>query len=109
MITTLSNSFNIWGCHTGKALKHPCYVSGTTLCQLTYGIDQHNLSGYTDTDGASTTPHHAIQAMPSYLMASHQLELQKSKGLLPSPPLKWNYLQQLMQRWKLLAAKKNHS
>jgi len=46
------------------------------------------------------------QAMPSYLMARPSAGAAKSKGLLLSPPLKWNMLQQLMQRWKPFGCKK---
>jgi hypothetical protein len=60
-ISTLSRFLNNPGSIHWEAVKHIfCYLAGTRDCALTYGSEQHDLTGYTDADGASEEHHHAI-------------------------------------------------
>jgi len=60
-ITTLSQYLNNLGVSHWEGVKRILrYVCGTTTVKLTYGIEQHNLIGYTDADGASQPHRHAI-------------------------------------------------
>jgi len=60
-ITTLSQYLNNLGVSHWEGVKRILrYVCGTTTVKLTYGIEQHNLIGYTDADWASQPHRHAI-------------------------------------------------
>src|SRR6266404_5864964 len=59
---TILTRFNMVGANAVKCPMAPgsIFSCGTTTVKLTYGIEQHNLIGYTDTDGASQPHRHAI-------------------------------------------------
>ncbi len=60
-ITTLSQYLNNPGVsHWEGVTRILRYVCGTTTAKLTYGIEQHNLIGYTDADRASQPHCHGI-------------------------------------------------
>jgi len=60
-ISTLSQFLKNPGEAHWQAIKHVfCYLSGTKMHALTYGIECHNLIGFMDTDSTSQEHRHAI-------------------------------------------------
>src|SRR6266404_2334420 len=110
MITTLSQFLNNPGVSHWEGVKCIlCYVSGTTSVKLTYGIDHHNLIGYTDTNGASQPHHHAISGYAFLLDGGAISWSCKKQGLITVSTTEVEYVAATHAAMEAFWLQKNHS